>query len=572
MLDKSASVDRAVSRATTTTGKAPNKVFRHALKGYATKLTPGQRRKLAADPAVAAIVPDTVVQLAAQSTPVGIKRVRATAAPATHIDGIDRTADRVNADIAIIDTGIQAGHPDLNVRGGINCTGEGSAAAWADNNGHGTHVAGIAAAVDNGIGVVGTAPGARLWAVRVFRPDGFSLISWIVCGIDWVTAQRDPNDPSKPRIEVANMSLRDEGGDDRNCGYTNPDPEHRAICASVAQGITYVVAAGNDSTSSSAWRPASYDEVITVSAIADFDGVSGSRSSATCTSFGRRDVDDTFADFSNRGSDVDITAPGVCVRSTYRGSTYATISGTSMASPAVTGAAAVYKSLHPGATPAQVRLGLRAAASFDWRTTTDPDGVPDPLLDMTSFGASPDFSMLPAVSSARAWVGVGGVGVNLRIRRGNGYDGPVSLDVTGLPEGVTASWDRDVLPGLADLTARLTLTAAADAKPWTGTVTIRGVASDRTRTAPLRLTVTADKTGPSVSGPTLAITTGRQIATDVTVKVSFPSTDGGTGIARTAAAERVDGVWRTIESHRRDGDERRHAGSRSTTRTCIGRP
>src|SRR3954470_297915 len=325
LLDKSASVDRAVRRAKTTTGKTPNKVFRHALKGYATKLTAAQRRKLAADPAVAAIVPDAVVHLTAQSTPVGIKRVRATAAKATHIDGIDVTSDRVDADVAIIDTGIQAGHPDLNVRGGINCTGEGSAAAWADGNGHGTHVAGIAAAVDNGIGVVGTAPGARLWAVRVFRPDGFSLISWIVCGIDWVTAQRDPNDPSKPLIEVANMSVRDEGGDDRNCGYTNADPEHRAICASVAQGITYVVAAGNDSTSSSPWRPASYDEVITVSAIADFDGVSGSHSSATCTSFGRRDIDDTFADFSNRGSDVDITAPGVCIRSTYRDSSYATI-------------------------------------------------------------------------------------------------------------------------------------------------------------------------------------------------------------------------------------------------------
>ena len=318
MLDKGASVDRAVSRATTTTGKAPNKVFRHALKGYATKLTPGQRRKLAADPAVAAIVPDTVVQLAAQSTPVGIKRVRATAAPATHIDGIDRSADRVNADIAIIDTGIQAGHPDLNVRGGINCTGEGSAAAWADNNGHGTHVAGIAAAVDNGIGVVGTAPGARLWAVRVFRPDGFSLISWIVCGIDWVTAQRDPDDPTKPRIEVANMSLRDEGGDDRNCGYTNPDPEHRAICASVAQGITYVVAAGNDSTSSSAWRPAPTRRSSPSRPSPTSTGSAAAGRPATCTSFGRRDVDDTFADFSNRGSDVDITAPGVCVRSTYR--------------------------------------------------------------------------------------------------------------------------------------------------------------------------------------------------------------------------------------------------------------
>ena len=154
--------------------------------------------------------------------------------------------------------------------------------------------------------------------------------------------------------------------------------------------------------------------------------------------------------------------------------------------------------------------------------------------------------MLPAVSAPVPWIGVGGVGVNLRIRRGNGYDGPVSLDVTGLPEGVTASSDRDVLPGLADLTARLTLTAASDAKPWTGTVTIRGVASrsdahcaaqaDRDRRQDRAV---GQRTHPRDP-------TGRQIATDVTVKVSFPSTDGGTGIARTAAAERVDGVWRTI--------------------------
>ena len=337
LLQRDANVDQAISRVRTTTGRDPVNVYRHAVRGYATRLSFAQRRRIVADPSVEAVVPDRQVQLATQATPVGIRRVRATAAPATHIDGIDVPADRVDADIAIIDTGIQAAHPDLNVRGGVNCTGEGSPGAWADGNGHGTHVAGIAAAIDNGSGVVGTAPGARLWAVKVFRPDGFSLISWIVCGIDWVTAQRDPNDPSKPLIEVANMSLRDEGGDDRDCGYTNHDPEHQAICASVAAGITYVVAAGNDSTSTSAWRPASYDEVITVSAIADFDGRAGGLGSATCTSFGRHDVDDTFADFSNRGSDVDITAPGVCVRSTYIGSSYATISGTSMASPAVAG-------------------------------------------------------------------------------------------------------------------------------------------------------------------------------------------------------------------------------------------
>ena len=314
MLDKGASVDRAVSRATSTTGKAPNKVFRHALKGYATKLTPGQRRKLAADPAVAAIVPDTVVQLAAQSTPVGIKRVRATAAPATHIDGIDRSPI---GSMPTSRSSTQASRPATPTS---TCVAASTARARAARR-HGPTTTATGRMSRASPRPWTTASGS--WAPHPAPACGPSACSGrtasrstaIVCGIDWVTAQRDPNDPrSRDRGREYEPARR--GGDDRNCGYTNPRPEHRAICASVAQGITYVVAAGNDSTSSSAWRPASYDEVITVSAIADFDGVSGSRSSATCTSFGRRDVDDTFADFSNFGADVDIIAPGVCVRST----------------------------------------------------------------------------------------------------------------------------------------------------------------------------------------------------------------------------------------------------------------
>ena len=164
------------------------------------------------------------------------------------------------------------------------------------------------------------------------------------------------------------MSLRDKGTDDRNCGYSVIDIEHQAICRSTARGTLYVVAAGNDSNVAGNWRPASYNEVVTVSAMADYDGKPGGLASAPCVAFGRRDSDDTFADFSNYGLDVDVIAPGVCVRSTYRGSTYATISGTSMATPHVAGAAALFLVAHPGTPPADVRSAIRAAGAFDWRT------------------------------------------------------------------------------------------------------------------------------------------------------------------------------------------------------------
>jgi len=409
--------------------------FQHALKGFAARLTPAQRQSLERDPSVAMVTPDRVVRLDAQSLPTGVNRVQADLSPTARIDGRDGTGHRVSADIAIIDTGIQRNHPDLNVVGGYNCTSS-FRTAWGDANGHGTHVAGVAAARDNGYGVVGVAPGARLWAVRVFLASGYSRISWIVCGIDWITSLRDPADPSRPRIEVANMSLRDAGYDDGNCGRSNRDAEHLAICRSVAGGTTFVVSAGNDRGWAQRWRPASYDEVITVSALADFDGRAGSRRASTCISFGGRDRDDTFADFSNYGADVDLIAPGKCIRSTYKGSTYALISGTSMSSPAVAGGAALYKATHPGATPNEVRLALRAAASDAWASWTDPDGRRDPLLDVSSFGAGATIALRLAPTVVR-----GTAGSVLRMRahvvRRDGFDEIVRLSVEGLPDGVS---------------------------------------------------------------------------------------------------------------------------------------
>ncbi len=126
--------------------------------------------------------------------------------------------------------------------------------------------------------------------------------------------------------------------------------------------------------------PATYPEVITVSALADFNGMPGGGAASTC----RADVDDTFADFSNHGADVDLIAPGVCIDSTWLGGGYSSISGTSMASPHVAGAAALYKAGNPSATVAQVRAAL-TGASVAWDGAGDRDTTPERLLNVDAF-------------------------------------------------------------------------------------------------------------------------------------------------------------------------------------------
>jgi subtilisin len=338
-------------------------VYRAAIKGYSATLSGGAVRALRTDPLVDAVVEDREVHVAAQTLPTGIDRIDGEASSAISGDG----TGSVDADVAIIDTGIDLKHPDLNVVGGVGCNGKG----YDDRNGHGTHVAGIAAARDNGVGVVGVAPGARLWAVRVLNSRGSGSWSNIICGVDWVTAHAGT-------IDVANLSLGGAGSDPGGTGCSTSDPLHDAICRSVATGVTYVAAAGNSSADAKDFVPAAYDEVITVSALADFDGQPGGGAAATC----RADVDDTLADFSNFGSDVDLIAPGVCITSTYRGGRYTTLSGTSMASPHVAGAAALYKAGHPGASPAEVSSALRSAANLDWSSVGDPDGIHEPLLNV----------------------------------------------------------------------------------------------------------------------------------------------------------------------------------------------
>jgi subtilisin len=355
-----------------TTGGRVGYVYEHALQGFTITVPEAALKGIRRNPNVLSIEPDGRVQTMAQTIPTGINRIHADYSKLL-INGNDDY--RVDVDVAVLDTGIDVDHPDLNVVGGTNClyTRKGprgsrtvyceDAAGGDDDQYHGTHVAGTIAALDNGIGVVGVAPGARLWAVKVLGADGSGSFSGILAGIDWVVARGD--------IEVLNMSLGGAG---------SSSAMDQAVANAVAKGVTVVVAAGNSNQDAAGFSPANAPDAITVSALADFDGLPGGLAAATCSP---SDQDDTLASFSNWGA-VDIAAPGVCTLSTFpveKGS-YATISGTSMAAPHVAGAAALLAST--GLGPNAIRTELLAAGNYDW-TDDSGDGVKEPLLDIRNF-------------------------------------------------------------------------------------------------------------------------------------------------------------------------------------------
>ena len=343
--------------------------YKHAIKGFAVKVQNDKVLELIKknNPSISYIEPDYEVQIFAQLLPNGINRIDADLSSTVSGDG----QYSVNVDIAIIDTGINLSHPDLNVYKQVSFV-KGAKTA-DDDNGHGTHVAGTAAAKDDSNGVVGVAPGARLWAVKVLDRNGSGSLSNVIKGIDYVTANAG-------QIDVANMSLGCE------CTSTSLNS---AIANSVAAGVTYVVAAGNSAKDAQTFSPANHPDVIAVSAIADSDGKCGGLGAST--SYG---PDDTLASFSNFGAVVDIAAPGVSIYSTYKNGGYATLSGTSMASPHVAGGAALFKASNPSFTPLDVKNSLLSngstlSSSCDGNGngyfSGDKDAFAEPLLYVRNY-------------------------------------------------------------------------------------------------------------------------------------------------------------------------------------------
>ena len=311
-------------------GLRPLHLYRHALRGFAVDAAPDELTGIAEDPDVAYVEADREVRTAAQTVPTGVRRIDAVPAA-----GIGSSA-QVPVDIAIIDTGI-ASHADLRVTERLDCRARDFEASldyvnWAlfgtckqggtDNDGHGTHVAGIAAARDNGSGVVGVAPGARLWAIKVVDGTSGGSLSDVVAGVDGVTRRA-------PEIEVANISLVADG---------TSQAMDDAIAAATDAGVVVVAAAGNDGKDARNTTPANSPDAITVSAITDIDGRPGGKRACSGPCFGG---DDRFASYSNHGSVVDLAAPGSYILSTARNGGTTTKSGTSMATPHVAGAAAL---------------------------------------------------------------------------------------------------------------------------------------------------------------------------------------------------------------------------------------
>ena len=311
-------------------------VYGTALKGFSVKIAPGQLKKLENDASVAYIEADKVVALApppgkgpnkgdggdtggggtsTQETPWGITRVGGAA------NGTGKVA-------WIIDSGIDLDHPDLNVDAARSADFTNSRKGADDENGHGTHVAGTIAAIDNNEGVVGVAAGATVVAVRVLDRRGSGSYSGVIAGINYVADKGQSGD-------VANMSL---GG-----GFSQALND--AVIAASSK-VKFALAAGNESTNANSKSPASANgnNIYTISAMSQGDN---------------------WASFSNYGNPpVDYCAPGVAIKSTWKDGGYNTISGTSMASPHAAG------------------VLLIDSANTDGAVNGDPDGNPDPIIHL----------------------------------------------------------------------------------------------------------------------------------------------------------------------------------------------
>jgi subtilisin family serine protease len=300
-----------------------------ALKGFAADLPAQAVEALKHNPNVAYVEPDQVVQLFGTETasPWGLDRVDQTSLPLNETYTYTSTGAGVN--VYIIDTGILTAHADFGGRASVGVDEVGDGRNGQDCNGHGTHVSGTLGGTTYGV-----AKAARLYAVRVLDCTGYGTYSAVIAGVDWVTQNRQ-------LPAVANMSL----------GGAKSKAVNDAVTGSIKAGVTYAVAAGNNAGDACDISPAGTPAALTVAA---------------------SDQTDHNASFSNMGPCVDLFAPGVGITSDWNTGTTATkvMSGTSMASPHVAGAAALYLQSNPAASPAAVASALVGRATSGDLTIT----------------------------------------------------------------------------------------------------------------------------------------------------------------------------------------------------------
>ncbi|WP_373315500.1 S8 family serine peptidase [Planosporangium mesophilum] len=339
---ESRTVDAAAGKLTRAYGGTVRHAYTRAVNGFSARLTATAARRLAANPAVAYVEADRQVHATGtQTNPPswGLDRIDQAGLPLSGAYTYPTAAANVTA--YIIDTGIRITHTDFGGRARYGYDFIDNDAVPDDCAGHGTHVAGTV-----GGSTYGVAKAVQLVAVRVLDCSGSGSYSQIIAGVDWVT-----KNAVKPA--VANMSLGGAAGSTLD----------NAVKKSIASGVTYAVAAGNDNADACTKSPARLPEAITVAAT---------------------DASDARASFSNYGTCVDLFAPGVNITSAYKTSDTATarMNGTSMATPHVAGVAALYLSANPTASPAQVRDAL-VTATVGGRVTNPAAGSPNKLLNLT---------------------------------------------------------------------------------------------------------------------------------------------------------------------------------------------
>jgi subtilisin family serine protease len=534
--------------------------YEHVLNGFAFTGSAAGAATLVHAPGVVRIEQSRTVHAVDEYAPFGILRTSAWMAHQAGYTGVSSGGTPVR--VAVVDTGVKLNHPDLatNIAPGLgtNCIKPGQSPD--DDHGHGTHVAGTVAAAFNGQGVVGMATNAQIVPVKVLDSTGFGTDAQVICGLDYIAGLAQ----SQPGPYVLNLSL----GDSNRPGETTCGSSalHQAICNLTGAGVTVVAAAGNDGTDAASFVPAAYDEVIAVSAFADFDG---QRSFAGCqadfSDYGYQ-CDDTLADFSNYGSVVDVTAPGVHILSDWNNGGLNTISGTSMAAPHVAGAAALVLGANPSLTPAQVRSLLEStgecpdgtvanaspcAGHGQWQvgglfgTTPDKDGIPEPLVNALraaqAAGTAPppppppvdtqpptvSLSAPAANAAVRGTVNVSANAAdNVGVTHVDFHDGPTLIGSdSGAPYAVPWNTAGD---GPHTLTATAYDSAGLSSTD-TRTVVVDNTAPTAAVTNPLggtasgTISVTADATDPTPgSGVTSVqfLVDGNAIATDATAPYS----------------------------------------------------